>query len=226
MTDDELISAYVDGRLSEAERSMLEARMAQDAVLRRRIAATRLLVHEARAIPARQLPRNFILPLDAGRKLRGPEPRRSSSSWVFRLGALAATVIFVSLVLVELLGTAGTPTAPMSAPASAETMAQSESPALAQPAARMAPMVAATEAGAASGQYESPPADSMHAAAAPEVEAAPPPGQAPQALAAPAATPTPSPLPPTEPVVRLTPLLAAIALLIAIVLGLLGWAKR
>lgn len=221
MTDDELISAYVDGRLSESERTAFESRIAQDPALRRRAAATRLLVREARALPSRQPPRNFILPPDIGQKRASAGSRRPAfSPWVFRMGALAATIVFVSLVALELLQPIGTPASLEVAPASAEMMAQGESPAAAPPAARMAPMDAAP------GQGESAPTDSMQAAAASEGAApAPPP-----ALDAPAATvaaPAPQPPRPSEGgLVTPARLAAAAALLAAVILGLLGWVKR
>ncbi|MFC1466576.1 MAG: anti-sigma factor family protein [Candidatus Brachytrichaceae bacterium NZ_4S206] len=246
MIEDELISAYVDGRMSEAERAAFDARMAQDPVLRRRVAATRLLVREARALHSVQPPRNFILPLDAGRKQPAPEPRRSSfSPWVFRLGSLATTVIFVSLVAFEVLRPAPFAAAPAAVPAAApaaEVSPQRElpAPAPAQPAFEMAPMGVVTGTAVLSVtpmQSEALPADQIQAAAAPEADAESAGADAAQpssrALSEPSATivaPTPAPQPPAPlasgPVITPARLLAALALLAAIVLGLLGWVKR
>lgn len=244
MTEDELISAYVDGRLSEAERAAFDARMVQDPALRRRVAATRLLVREARALPAVQPPRNFILPLDAGRKQPAPEPRRSSfSPWIFRLGSLAATLIFVSLVAFELLRPApfAAPAAVPAAAPAAEMSPQRElpSPAPVEPAVQMAPMIVATGTAVllvTPMQSEVLPADQMQAAAVPEADAESAGAAAAQpadrALGEPTGTvvaPTPAPQPPAQPVAGpITParLLAALALLTAIILGLLGWVRR
>jgi anti-sigma factor RsiW len=97
MSEEELISAYVDGQLSEAERASFEARLASDPELRRRVLATRLLVREARQLPMVAPPRNFILPLDAARRpvaacLRFPQ-------WAYRFGALVATVLCIALIV-------------------------------------------------------------------------------------------------------------------------------
>lgn len=221
MTDDELISAYVDGRLSEAERATFEARMARDLALRRRTVATRLLVREARALPSRQPPRNFILPPDIGQKRDSAESRRPAfSPWVFRMGALAATIVFVSLVALELLQPIGTPASLEVVPASAELMAQGESPTAVTPAARMAPMGVVPEQG------ESQPADSMQAAAAPEaVEAVPLQALDEQMVTVPALAPQPPRLLEGG-LVTPTRLAAAAALLVAVILGLLGWVRR
>ncbi|MCS6848459.1 MAG: hypothetical protein RMN52_12195 [Anaerolineae bacterium] len=243
MTEDELISAYVDGRLSEAERAAFDARMVQDPALRRRVAATRLLVREARALPAVQPPRNFILPLDAGRKQAAPEPRRSSfSPWIFRLGSLAATLIFVSLVAFEWLRPAPFAAAPAAVPAAApaaQMSSQRELPAAApaQPAVEMAPMLIVTGTAAllvTPMQSEALPADQIQAAGA--LDAAPAGADAAQpsrrAMSEPAATVAaaePARQPPAPPAAGpITParVLAVLALLAAVVLGLLGWVRR
>ncbi|MFN4293969.1 MAG: anti-sigma factor family protein [Thermoflexales bacterium] len=226
MTEDELISAYVDGRLSEAERAALDARMARDVTLRRRVAATRLLVRESRALPALQPPRNFILPLDAGRKPAAPERRRPSSPlWLLRLGSLAATALFVALAASELARPAPFAATPAAAPAAApapEMPPQRELATPAEPPAEMAPAAQPM-------QREALPAAPMQAAAAPEAEGEPAGADAAQrsfqAASEPAATvaaPEPSAAGPITP----TRLLAALALLAAIALGLLGWARR
>lgn len=209
MTEDELISAYVDDRLSEAERAALDVRMAQDTLLRRRVAVTRLLIREARALPALQPPRNFLLSRDGGLKQALPHSRRSSfSPWIFRLGSLAAATIFAALVAFELSRPALAPfaAAPAAVPAA--------------PAAEM------------SVQGEAAPAEPMRAAVAPSpdaesggADAAQPKAQA---LREPmAAAPEPQPLDAPR-VTLLTPtrLVAAMALLAAIALALLGWARR
>jgi len=97
MSEEELISAYIDGQLSETARAAFEARLTQDSALRRRVLATRLLAREARRLPPVALPRNFILPSDVGRKsarARVAFPRRA-----YQLGALAAAALCVVLVV-------------------------------------------------------------------------------------------------------------------------------
>ncbi|BCX05737.1 MAG: anti-sigma factor [Candidatus Roseilinea sp.] len=245
MNEDELISAYVDGRLNEAERAAFDARIAQDPALRRRVAVTRLLIREARALPALQPPRNFILPLDAGQKKAAPEPRRSAfSPWVFRLGSLAATALFVLLVTFELFRPAPFASAPAVAPAAApaapaaEMLPQRElpAPAPAEPAVEMAPMGVATGTAVLSVtpmQSEALPADQIQAAGAPETGAEPAGADVAQpssrAMGEPAATvvaPAPAPQPPASGPIIPVRVLAAVALLTAIVLGLLGWVRR
>ncbi|MCS6774109.1 MAG: hypothetical protein NZ693_08355, partial [Thermoflexales bacterium] len=65
MSDDELISAYADGTLQGAERAAFEARLAREADLQRKVAATQLLLREAPALRVSMVPRNFILPASA-----------------------------------------------------------------------------------------------------------------------------------------------------------------
>ncbi len=97
MSEEELISAYVDGQLSEAERASFEARLASDPELRRRVLATRLLVREARQLPMVAPPRNFILPSDAARRPVVARPR--FPLWAYRFGALVATVLCIALIV-------------------------------------------------------------------------------------------------------------------------------
>jgi hypothetical protein len=99
VNDDELISTYLDGRLSEREHAAFEARLHADASLRRRVAATQLLVREARQIPALAAPHIFILPRDV--VVTKPTPRPSGFQWptlIFRLGSIAAALLFLVLI--------------------------------------------------------------------------------------------------------------------------------
>ena len=59
---DELLSAYLDGQLSVAERERLEERLATDAALQAELEALRRTVAWVRELPPAPLPRNFILP--------------------------------------------------------------------------------------------------------------------------------------------------------------------
>jgi len=119
MSEEELISAYVDGQLSEAERASFEARLASDPELRRRVLATRLLVREARQLPMVAPPRNFILPLDAARRPVAARPR--FPQWAYRFGALVATVLCIALIVWDV----GAPSAqPESATLPAQPAAQ------------------------------------------------------------------------------------------------------
>jgi hypothetical protein len=94
--DDELISAYIDGRLNEPERKAFESRLKADAALRRRMQVTRLLVREARAVPSVAAPRNFILPRDVTRSRE--RTRLPAPSVIFRLGSVVAAALFFVLI--------------------------------------------------------------------------------------------------------------------------------
>jgi hypothetical protein len=113
MTEDELISAYIDndlGQMNAAERTAFEARLRDDAVLRRQVNVTRLLAAEAKQLDAVALPRNFILPRDMPReqKSQSPQPQPQQGSWlptwIFRFGSIAAAGLFVVLIGAESLG--------------------------------------------------------------------------------------------------------------------------
>ena len=85
MADDELISAYIDGQLNSTEQAALEARIDKDVALRQQIAATRLLVDEARLLPTPSLPRHFALP-----DVYAQPARRSrwDGRWLYRAASL------------------------------------------------------------------------------------------------------------------------------------------
>ncbi|MCS7087781.1 MAG: hypothetical protein NZL91_03675 [Thermoflexales bacterium] len=107
LLEDERISEYVDGQMSDEERTAFESRMSQDAALRRKVAITRLLVQEARALEALAVPRNFILPRDAAKQQQAnasspseeeqPVPRENALRVLVRLGAalIVFAVVFV-----------------------------------------------------------------------------------------------------------------------------------
>lgn len=101
MTDDELISLYVDGQLAPTDNAAFEERLRADTSLRRKVSATRLLMGEARQFSAMPVTRNFILPRDFGVK-PAPEPvkpvRPLLPNWIFRLGSVAAAALFAVLV--------------------------------------------------------------------------------------------------------------------------------
>lgn len=129
MSDDELISAYADGTLQGAERAAFEARLAREADLQRKVAATQLLLREAPALRVSMVPRNFILPASAA--ARSPRPR-AAQPWALRLAAALALFLFVSLLVLEsalqpLSQTpAGMPAMPMAAEPMQEAAPQSE----------------------------------------------------------------------------------------------------
>lgn len=105
VSDDELISTYVDGRLSEHERVAFEARLRVEAGLRRRVMATQLLAREARQISAVPAPRNFILSRDIG-AARAPAQACAPSLFpvsLFRLGSVTAALLFVFFVGLDVM---------------------------------------------------------------------------------------------------------------------------
>lgn len=93
--DEELLSAYLDGVLPEAERLTLERRLAAEPDLRTGLDDLRRTVAVLKATPQLAPPRNFTLdPAVYGRR-----SARTTSGWL-RLGAvLAALLIIVSAVV-------------------------------------------------------------------------------------------------------------------------------
>jgi len=190
-SDDELISAYLDGRLAEAERAAFEARLRAEPDVQRRLDVTRLLVATARALPAQPLPRDFTLPIAAS---AAPQTRAGARvnplNWFLRLGSALAAAVFVIAIGLDLAGLSAPPAQPP-APAmqSQEAMAAdvvmtvpAESGAAAPPGA--APAGASPEAQPASGEQ---PMQAMRQAAEPAVETQPTPEQPAQPMALPKA---------------------------------------
>lgn len=89
--DAELLSAYLDGRLSPSDSARLESRLTSDAGLRALMDDLRASRGWLRQLPQRRAPRNFILtPKMAG--LKAPQPRAYP---VFRLATVLATLLFI-----------------------------------------------------------------------------------------------------------------------------------
>jgi hypothetical protein len=89
--DVELLSAYLDGRLSPADSVRLESRLATDKNLQAIIDDLRTTRGLLRQLPQRRVPRNFTLtPKMAG--LKAPEPRVYP---VFRLATVLAALLFM-----------------------------------------------------------------------------------------------------------------------------------
>lgn len=104
---DELLSAYLDGELSEREQEHLEKRLSQDPSLRAELRAMHRTVSLMRELPEVKAPRNFILsesmvkrPVRARESRRAhPAPRRRA--WAAPL--LTAATALVSLLFVVVL---------------------------------------------------------------------------------------------------------------------------
>lgn len=196
MSDDERIAAYVDGRLSEAERAAFEARLAREADLQRKVTATQLLLREAPSLRVNTVPRNFILPVGSAAHSRRAQATRP---WALRLAAAFAAVLFVSLLVIDqTLPPLGAPPLP-TPPAAAEPMLEA-APAGEPAAPRMMPQML--------------PADS---AALPTPTALAP---------MPPTMPQPAPPPAPQPLITPLRVLAGLALIAAVALGWLSRARR
>ena len=89
--DVELLSAYLDGRLSPSDSARLEARLSSDHSLKLTLDELRETRGLLRRLPQRRAPRSFRLtPKMAG--LRPPEPRAYP---IFRVATVLATFLFV-----------------------------------------------------------------------------------------------------------------------------------
>src|SRR5512147_295406 len=98
-SDDELISAYVDGQLAGDALAAFEARLRVEPALKQRVDVTRLLVSTARALPAQPLPRHFTVPVPDR-----PRSQTTSFTWFLRLGSALATAVFVIAFGIDLAG--------------------------------------------------------------------------------------------------------------------------
>jgi anti-sigma factor RsiW len=185
--DAELLSAYIDGQLSPAERMLAERRLAGEPRLRAELAELRELAGMLRGLEPLAPPRSFTLNPAAAPRVRRALPL----AWFTQLGGGLAGLALVLLASLQILSgpsAASMAPAPMSQAAAAPTiapqgMAAAEAAATAAPAeapapaAAAAPMVAATAA---------PAADSAASREAPTADAA---GPGPSAAMKPAATP-------------------------------------
>src|SRR5262245_47955993 len=91
--DYELLSAYIDGALTETERAALETRLAAEDELRQELEALRETVGLIRALPERAAPRNFVLSRSMMLERRPPRRFVLSSTAVSVLSAVAAMLL-------------------------------------------------------------------------------------------------------------------------------------
>lgn len=121
--DDELLSAYIDGRLLGRARQEFEARLARQPELRARLEATRRMLGLVRSLPPVPAPRNFLLdPAKYGR----PAHVRRAARWypTLRLATTLATALLILVFAADLiLSQALTPTFRAAAPAVAPKVA-------------------------------------------------------------------------------------------------------
>lgn len=103
---DELLSAYLDGELSQPERDRLEARLAQDAGLRAELRALREVAFAVRELPQVSAPRNFILTESmVGRREPAPaaRPRMAWAAPLLTAATAVVSLLFVVVLAGELL---------------------------------------------------------------------------------------------------------------------------
>lgn len=132
---EELISAYLDKRVSAEEQDFFERHVASCADCRAQLEATRSMIAALKAMPAVKAPRSFVLPREMAR-----QPRRSFFSLypALRLATVVAAMAFVVLFAGDLLiNQRGGASAPQSIPAAAPApiaMQATEAPLEAAPA--------------------------------------------------------------------------------------------
>jgi len=100
---EEWLSAYLDDMLGGSERVRLEARLAQEPALRERLEGLRMTVEALAALPALDVPRNFILsPAMAAQPRPAPRPRRRQTWPVFGWATAAAALLLVVVLAGDL----------------------------------------------------------------------------------------------------------------------------
>lgn len=112
--DIELISAYIDGMLNDAERSAFEARLARDAALQAELDSLRGTVQLVRDLPSLRAPRNFTLTpemlAEAPPPQAAPRPRMIAFPLTSVMSAAAGIVVALAgvVLLLSSLGQVGT----------------------------------------------------------------------------------------------------------------------
>ncbi len=121
--DDELLSAYIDGQVTAAERQRVEQALAADAQIRERYETLRMTVNLMQNTPPMRVPRTFVLSeaqvLAAGGRVKGVE---QPGFWerlfprFMPLATAAVALLLVALLSVDFLpGLTGGMTAPQPA---------------------------------------------------------------------------------------------------------------
>ena len=187
---EELISAYLDKRVSAEEKSFFERHIASCADCRAQLETTRSMIAALQAMPAVKAPRSFVLPREMA-----PQPKRSFFSLypALRLAtvvaALAFAVLFAGDLLINQMGGASVPQSiPAAAPA---PVAMQPSAAAREVAPMQAPAATADAAEAGTGvanDAAQPPAESPAPAGAAKVSATEVTTETTMAMAAPTAT--------------------------------------
>jgi anti-sigma factor RsiW len=118
---EELISAYLDKRVSAEEKDFFERHIASCVDCRAQLETTRSMVAALKAMPAVKAPRSFVLPREMARQ-SAAQPKRSFLSLypALRLATVIAAMAFVVLFAGDLLlNQMGGASAPQSIPAMA-----------------------------------------------------------------------------------------------------------
>src|SRR5512145_1714908 len=97
---EELISAYLDKRVSAEEKDFFERHVASCADCRAQLEVTRSMIAALRAMPVVKAPHSFVLPRELAR-----QPKRSFLSLypALRLATVAAALAFVVLFAGDVL---------------------------------------------------------------------------------------------------------------------------
>lgn len=110
--DQEAITAYLDGALSDRETAAFELRLRDDADLQREVDAQRGVKLILARTPRLRAPRNFVLdPAVYGRQKPRAVPLTARLYPQLRTATLVATLLFAFVFTLNLWGTAGAPTA-------------------------------------------------------------------------------------------------------------------
>jgi anti-sigma factor RsiW len=124
---EELISAYLDKRVTTEEQNFFERHIASCADCRAQLEATRSMIAALKAMPAVKAPRSFVLPREMAK-----QPKRSFFSLypALRLATVMAALAFVVLFAGDLLiSQIGGSSAPQTIPAAAPAPAAMQAPA-------------------------------------------------------------------------------------------------
>jgi Putative zinc-finger len=145
---EELISAYLDKRVSAEEQDFFERHIASCADCRAQLETTRSMVAALKAMPAVKAPRSFVLPREMAK-----EPKRSFFSLypALRLATVVAAMAFAMVFAGDLLiNQMGGASAPQAIPAAAPAPVTIQAPAAPRQAVAPTQEPAATEAPASS----------------------------------------------------------------------------
>ncbi len=142
---DELLSAYLDGELGEAQQADLDARLSRDPTLRAELRAMHRTVSLVRELPSVPAPRNFLVmqsmveQRSSGAEVHRPrlEPERRTRAWVapaLTMATALVSLLFVVVLVSDLLlpgvgglASAPAPLAELEAPLEAMTAEEGES---------------------------------------------------------------------------------------------------